>query len=121
MERRTFLGVMAGGLLAAPLAAEGQRAPGKPSPRRVRLRQGPPPTWRGYMETILVVDDESEVRELARDVLVAGGYEVLEAGDGEEALRVSGAHTACRPAPADGETTPTVRGRPPGAPRGSAR
>jgi CheY-like chemotaxis protein len=46
------------------------------------------------METILVVDDESEVREFARDILVAGGYEVLEARDGEDALQVAEAHTA---------------------------
>jgi CheY-like chemotaxis protein len=44
------------------------------------------------METILVVDDEPDVRELARDILVAGGYEVLEARDGEAALRVASAH-----------------------------
>jgi CheY-like chemotaxis protein len=37
------------------------------------------------MERILVVDDESDVGELARDVPVAGGYEVLEARGGEEA------------------------------------
>jgi CheY-like chemotaxis protein len=46
------------------------------------------------METILVVDDEPDVRALARDMLVAAGYEVLEAGDGEEALRVAEAHPA---------------------------
>jgi CheY-like chemotaxis protein len=44
--------------------------------------------------TILVVDDEPDVHELARDILVAGGYEVLEAGDGEEALRIAEAHSA---------------------------
>ena len=41
------------------------------------------------METtikILVVDDESRMRKLVRDFLVREGYEVLEAGDGEEAL-----------------------------------
>ena len=40
------------------------------------------------METtkILVVDDESRMRKLVRDFLVKKGYEVLEAGDGEEAL-----------------------------------
>ncbi len=46
------------------------------------------------METILVVDDELDVRELARNILVARGYEVLEAGDGEAALRVAEAHPA---------------------------
>ena len=35
---------------------------------------------------ILVVDDESRMRKLVRDFLVRQNYEVLEAGDGEEAL-----------------------------------
>ena len=35
---------------------------------------------------ILVVDDESRMRKLVRDFLVRQDYEVLEAGDGEEAL-----------------------------------
>ncbi|MDY2938852.1 MAG: response regulator transcription factor [Fusicatenibacter sp.] len=35
---------------------------------------------------ILVVDDESRMRKLLRDFLTKSGYEVLEAGDGEEAL-----------------------------------
>ncbi len=37
---------------------------------------------------ILVVDDESRMRKLVRDFLVRQNYEVLEAGDGEEALDV---------------------------------
>ncbi len=37
---------------------------------------------------ILVVDDESRMRKLVRDFLVRAGYEVLEAGDGEEALDI---------------------------------
>src|SRR5260370_40686483 len=45
------------------------------------------------METILVVDDEADVCELARDCLVAAGYRVLEARDGEEALRIAEGHT----------------------------
>lgn len=35
---------------------------------------------------ILVVDDESRMRKLVRDFLVKKGYDVVEAGDGEEAL-----------------------------------
>lgn len=37
---------------------------------------------------ILVVDDESRMRKLVRDFLVRQDYEVVEAGDGEEALEI---------------------------------
>ena len=37
---------------------------------------------------ILVVDDESRMRKLVKDFLVKQGYEVLEAGDGAEALDI---------------------------------
>lgn len=37
---------------------------------------------------ILVVDDESRMRKLVRDFLVRQNYEVLETGDGEEALDI---------------------------------
>lgn len=37
---------------------------------------------------ILVVDDEARMRKLVRDFLVRQNYEVLEAGDGEEALDI---------------------------------
>ncbi|MFH1912978.1 MAG: response regulator [Pseudomonadota bacterium] len=40
------------------------------------------------MKTILVVDDAPMIRELLRSVLEAEGYAVVEAADGEEALRV---------------------------------
>ena len=42
--------------------------------------------------TILLVEDEGAVRSLARRVLVRAGYEVLEAENGEQALRVLDAH-----------------------------
>ena len=44
------------------------------------------------METILVADDEALVRALARDILLGAGYRVLEAEDGEQALRVAEEH-----------------------------
>ncbi len=37
---------------------------------------------------ILIVDDESRMRKLIKDFLLQKGYSVLEAGDGEEALKV---------------------------------
>lgn len=37
---------------------------------------------------ILVVDDEVRMRKLVRDFLVRRGYDVIEAGDGEEALDI---------------------------------
>jgi len=40
------------------------------------------------MRTVLVVDDDPWVREFARDVLAEEGYRVLEATDGEDAIRI---------------------------------
>ena len=39
-------------------------------------------------QKILVVDDEGRMRKLVRDFLVRDGFDVLEAGDGEEALEL---------------------------------
>ena len=44
------------------------------------------------METILLVDDEPDVLALARDVLAAKGYRILEAGNAGDALRVAQEH-----------------------------
>ncbi len=43
-------------------------------------------------ETVLVVEDEDGIRELVRRILADAGYEVLEAGDGKEALLVADRH-----------------------------
>ena len=46
----------------------------------------------GGKETVLIVEDNDMVRRLAVRVLGAKGYQVLEAGDGAEALGVYAAH-----------------------------
>ncbi|MGH7545921.1 MAG: PAS domain S-box protein, partial [Gemmatimonadota bacterium] len=55
-----------------------------PIPDRAGLLRG--------TETVLVVEDEAIVRSLVRDILGKNGYRVLEAVDGEEALRLSRTH-----------------------------
>jgi signal transduction histidine kinase/CheY-like chemotaxis protein len=46
----------------------------------------------GGSESILVVEDETEVRELASEFLRAGGYTILEAKDGAEAVEMVAAN-----------------------------
>jgi CheY-like chemotaxis protein len=43
-------------------------------------------------ETILVVDEDDRMRELARTLLLESGYSVIQAASGAEALRVSRLH-----------------------------
>ena len=45
-------------------------------------------------ETILVAEDEPDVRKLVRDALEQLGYTVLPAADGYEALRILELHSA---------------------------
>src|SRR6059058_2747409 len=47
---------------------------------------------RGKGETILIVEDEDPLRALVRRILVANGYSVVEARDGEDGLRRSAEH-----------------------------
>ncbi|HEU5411125.1 MAG TPA: PAS domain S-box protein [Candidatus Acidoferrales bacterium] len=61
-----------------------EQAAQKPEPRR---------SGRGS-ETILLVEDEKGVRELAREYLTEAGYIVLEAENAEQALRVARESTA---------------------------
>ena len=56
-----------------------------PSPARGRETVG----MVGGSETILLVEDEDEVRQLARDVLESCGYTVLATGDPREALTIA--------------------------------
>src|SRR5215470_12132391 len=50
------------------------------------------PTTDGGGETILLVEDEPAVRELARTVLSEQGYKVIEAQNSEDAVRLAGRH-----------------------------
>ncbi|MFM2081445.1 MAG: hypothetical protein RL380_136, partial [Verrucomicrobiota bacterium] len=43
---------------------------------------------KGGSETILLVEDEAPVRQLARAILENSGYKIIEAGDGPEALKM---------------------------------
>lgn len=43
-------------------------------------------------ETVLLAEDEPDVRDIARQFLESGGYKVLEARDGAEALSLAAAH-----------------------------
>ena len=47
---------------------------------------------RGGTETLLLVEDEASVRAFMSDALEAGGYKLLVAGDGEEALNLARTH-----------------------------
>jgi CheY-like chemotaxis protein len=49
--------------------------PGRPAPR-------------GEGETVLVVDDEESVRKVLKSTLEKGGYRVVQASNGKEAIRV---------------------------------
>lgn len=53
---------------------------------------GPPLTSLGGSETILLVEDDDTVREVAREILERSGYRVLAVPSGDEALRTMGTH-----------------------------
>ena len=50
-----------------------------------------PPTARGS-ECVLLAEDDTALRALLERVLKSGGYRVLTAADGEEALRITSAY-----------------------------
>lgn len=52
-----------------------------------------PDTHRQPTETILLVDDEADVRSVVRQVLHRRGYTLLSAGNGAQALQIVGSYT----------------------------
>ena len=54
---------------------------------QVETTRDTPKEIRGGVETILVAEDNTDVRKLAREVLEGKGYAVIEAADGEDAVR----------------------------------
>ncbi|MCG2722977.1 MAG: response regulator [Thermodesulfovibrionales bacterium] len=49
--------------------------------------------WGGYMpQKILIVEDNENNRRLVREVLVYYGYETIEAGNGEEGIKIAKEH-----------------------------
>lgn len=45
------------------------------------------------MQTILLAEDETAIRKMVSDTLRKGGYQVLSAGSGQEAISASERHT----------------------------
>jgi two-component system cell cycle sensor histidine kinase/response regulator CckA len=61
-------------------------------PAQVLVGKAAPPLRTEGTETLLLVEDSEAVRKLARDVLRARGYSILEARTGKEAIEVASAH-----------------------------
>jgi CheY-like chemotaxis protein len=66
-----------------PRVEEKQVQVGAPKP----VAELPPGT-----ETILLTEDEQDVREIAREFLQSGGYKVIEARNGQEAIELAARH-----------------------------
>ncbi|MFP5363462.1 MAG: EAL domain-containing protein [Thermoleophilia bacterium] len=78
-----------GFLLAPPMPPEELALLIGESARGVRLRPGTDDDGEPALQTVLVVDDEPVIRQLARMCLTAGGFSIEEAGTGSSALAAS--------------------------------
>ena len=48
-----------------------------------------PSEWEPHGETVLVVEDEAELREITRRILASAGYRIMTASNGPEALEIA--------------------------------
>ena len=74
------------------------------------MAQPPPHAGSPGAHTLLVVDDEELVRRLLVSMLERSGYRVLQASDGEEAIRVFRDHHTEVSAVILDQTMPTLKG-----------
>jgi two-component system, cell cycle sensor histidine kinase and response regulator CckA len=58
-------------------------------PEHVAAEPEPQESVSAGTETILVVEDDQAVRNLVKDILIAQGYQILQAGNGIEALEIA--------------------------------
>jgi len=63
-----------------------------PGERGPAVEKRPVPALPQGAETVLVAEDDETLRRLIYEILQSSGYAVLEAGRGEEALRLAGEH-----------------------------
>jgi two-component system, cell cycle sensor histidine kinase and response regulator CckA len=56
------------------------------------VREPKPPTTRRGSETVLLVEDEGQLRVLARDILRGAGYQVFDAPNAAEAIKAAQRH-----------------------------
>jgi signal transduction histidine kinase/CheY-like chemotaxis protein len=68
--------------IVLPVTDEAAASAGPPAPAR----------WVPHGETILVVEDEDELREVTKRIFAAAGYRVIAAASGPEALETAGHH-----------------------------